>query len=133
MKRVAALLVVALAVVAAPASGAKQASTAVGVGEREFRISLYRPTVPAGAVRFNVRNFGEDAHDLAVRDRRGRVLAASPEIRAGRTATVRVRLRRAGRYTVFCTLLDHEARGMRATLRVKRAKRRQAGRRSPTQ
>jgi plastocyanin len=133
MRRAAVPMLAALGVLAAPASAGRPVPTAVGVGEREFRISLYRPAVPAGEVRFNVRNFGEDAHDLAVRDASGRVLAASPEIRAGRTGTLRVKLRRPGSYAVVCTLLDHEARGMRATLRVKRAKRRQAGRRSPTQ
>ena len=48
---------------AAPAAAAAR-PTAVGVGEREWRIALYRPWVPAGLVKFNVRNFGEDGHDL---------------------------------------------------------------------
>jgi hypothetical protein len=111
-------LAVGLAVATGVAAGARP--TAVGVGEREWRVSLYRSSVPTGRVRLNVRNFGEDGHDLAVRTRSGRLLGATPEIRAGETATLRVRLRRPGRYIVFCSLTGHEELGMRAVLRVKR-------------
>jgi hypothetical protein len=96
------------------------APTQVGVGEREWRVSLYRSTVPVGVVRLNVRNFGEDGHDLAVRTRTGRVLGSLPELRPGQTATLAVRLRKPGRYVVFCSLEGHEAKGMRSRLRVVR-------------
>jgi hypothetical protein len=114
-----AALLLALAAATAPAAAAAPRGTAVGVGEREWRVSPYRPRVPAGVVRFNVHNYGEDGHDLAVRTRAGRVLGAAPEIRPGAGRTLRVRLRR-GRYTLFCTLAGHEARGMRARLVVTR-------------
>jgi hypothetical protein len=94
--------------------------TPVGVGEREWRIALYRSKVPTGRVKFNVRNFGEDAHDLAVRTADGRVLGLLPELKPGRTGTLTVRLRKPGRYRVFCSLEGHEAKGMRAVLRVKK-------------
>jgi hypothetical protein len=112
----AALAAVAAAAYAAPA----RAPTAVGVAEREWRVGLYRSRVPVGPVRFNTRNFGEDGHDLAVRNRAGRVLGHMPELRPGETGRLTVRLRQAGRYTVFCALEGHEARGMRAVLRVVR-------------
>ena len=102
---------------------ARSPVTSVGVAEREFRVSLYRVRVRPGFVKLNVRNFGEDTHDLVVRGphpfvrERGRIV----ELRAGRRGTLRVRLRREGRYAVVCTLADHEARGMRATLRVSRS------------
>jgi plastocyanin len=35
-------------------------------------------------------------------------------------ATLRLTLRRPGRYRLVCTVADHEARGMRAALRVVR-------------
>jgi plastocyanin len=120
----AAALVAAWGAAQASASGAAAARpTAVGVGEREWRIALYRSRVPVGRVRFNVRNFGEDGHDLAVRGRDGKVLGHLPELRAGETGSLTVRLRRRGRYTVFCSLLGHEERGMRAVLRVVRRER----------
>ncbi len=95
-------------------------STAVGVSEREYRIGVYRHTVAPGTVRFNVTNFGEDAHDFTVTTRRGTVLASLPEIRSERRATLKVRLTRPGTYRLLCTQLDHAARGMRATVVVRR-------------
>jgi hypothetical protein len=94
--------------------------TPVGVGEREWRISLYRSKVPTGRVKFNVRNFGEDGHDLGVRAGDGRVLGLLPELKPGRTGTLTLRLRKPGRYRVFCSLEGHEAKGMHAVLRVKK-------------
>jgi plastocyanin len=114
-----ALTALALAATAGPAPAAHpRAGTAVGVAEREFRISIYRHAVRPGVVRFNVRNLGEDSHNLVVRTRRGRILATTGDIRAGRTATLSVRLRRAGTYRLLCTKADHVARGMKARLRV---------------
>jgi Cupredoxin-like domain len=113
-----AVLVLALAASVLPAAG--HPPTAVGVGEREWRISLYRGKVPTGRVNFNVRNFGEDGHDLTVRNASGRVLGAIGEVRPGQTATLSVRLRKPGRYRLFCSLEGHEAKGMHALLRVKR-------------
>ena len=94
--------------------------TPVGVGEREWRISLYRTRVPTGRIKFNVRNFGEDGHDLAVRTRDGRVLGVLPELKPSRSGTLTLRLRKPGRYRLFCSLDGHEALGMHAVLRVKR-------------
>ena len=96
------------------------APTPVGVGEREWRISLYRSHVPVGVVHLNARNFGEDGHDLAIRRAGGKVLKTLPELKPGATGTLGVRLRKPGRYVVFCSLAGHESRGMHAVLRVKR-------------
>ncbi len=120
MTRALALVVVIAAAPAAVAAAPQRKPTAVGVGEREWRVALYRSEVPVGRVRFNVRNFGEDGHDLAVRNRAGKVLGRLAELRPDATGSLTVRLRRAGRYTVFCTLEGHEQLGMRATLKVKR-------------
>jgi len=118
MRRALGLLVAAI-VLTTPAAAAAR-PTAVGVGEHEWRIALYRPWVPAGLVKFNVRNFGEDGHDFVVRNRRGVVRARLPEIGAGERASVTARLMRRGRYTVYCSLPGHLELGMRAVLRVRR-------------
>jgi hypothetical protein len=123
-----AALAVALAasmLASATALAGRPPPIAVGVGEREWRISLYRGKVPAGRVNFNVRNFGEDGHDLAVRTASGRVLGTIAEVRPGRSATLSVRLRAPGRYRLFCSLEGHEARGMHALLRVVKRRRSQ--------
>jgi plastocyanin len=94
-------------------------TTAVGVGAREYRLTAYRTSVPRGTVRFNLANYGEDGHDLVVRTSGGRELGRSGEVRAGKRTTLQVRLA-PGTYRLICDLADHEARGMRATLRVTR-------------
>ena len=97
-----------------------QRAPAIGIGEREFKIAVYRPRVRAGAVRFTVRNLGEDDHDLVVRRAGRRIGGLSAVVRPGRVATLRLTLRHPGRYQLVCTVADHQARGMRATLRVVR-------------
>lgn len=93
-------------------------TTAVGVSLREWAVAPYRDFVRPGRVKLNVQNYGEDAHDLAVL-RRGRLLGQVPELRPGERATLRLRLRRPGRYRLVCTLPGHEERGMRARLTVR--------------
>ena len=116
--------------IAAALALALAAPTPVGVAQREFRFSLYRTSVPRGVVKLNVRNYGEDGHNLVVLSRAGdRVLAELAEVPSGETASLRVRLRRAGRYPLVCTVDDHLARGMRTSLRVKRPRRSAAGKR----
>ncbi len=97
-----------------------RAPTAIGIGEREFAIGVYRPRVHPGALKFTIRNLGEDVHDLVVRRKGKRVGGLATAVKPGQTATLRLTLRRIGRYQLVCTVADHEARGMRATLRVVR-------------
>ena len=97
-----------------------RAPTAVGIGEREFAIAVYRPRVHPGALKLNVRNLGEDVHDLVIRRRGKRIGGLTAAVKPGHTATLRLTLRRIGSYQLVCTVADHEARGMRATLRVVR-------------
>ncbi len=99
------------------ATAAAKVSTAVGVSQREFRLAPYRTRVPVGEVRFNVTNFGEDVHDLVVRDGRGRVVARSAEVKAGGRLTLAVPLRR-GRYRLSCDVANHAQLGMRAGFTV---------------
>lgn len=114
--------VLACAVPAVPAVGAVtgSASTAVGVGEREYRIAVYRPVVRRGTLRLNVTNRGEDAHDLAVLTSAGTPVATSEEVVPGGRSTLVVRLARTGRYTLICTKAEHAARGMVSHIRVAR-------------
>jgi hypothetical protein len=103
----------------APAAAVHRApAQAVGVGEREYRIAVYRRRVRAGAVKLSVRNLGEDDHDLVVRRAGRRIGGLRAVVRPGKAAILRLTLRRPGRYDLVCTVADHESRGMRATLRV---------------
>ena len=108
---------------AGPAAGGglDARGTAVGVSEREFRISAYRPVVPPGGVKLNVTNFGEDVHDLVVLSPRGRQVGTTGEIGAGGRAVLRVKLTKPGVYRLLCSQADHASRGMSTRLRVRRA------------
>ena len=68
-----------------------------------------------------LKNNGQDDHDLAVRNARGKIIASTGVVRHGALGQLRVRLR-PGRYVLVCTLADHEARGMRAVLVVRARK-----------
>lgn len=100
------------------AHAATTPATAVGIGAREFSLAVYRPRVRPGKVKFNVRNLGEDVHDLVVRRGGRRIGGLATVVKPGATATLALTLRKTGRYQLICTVADHEARGMRATLRV---------------
>jgi uncharacterized cupredoxin-like copper-binding protein len=115
-----AALLLAAVLAARPADARRQVpTTSVGVGAREYRLAAYRTSVPRGTVRFNLANYGEDGHDLVVRTSAGHDLARTGEVRAGKRATLALRLA-PGTYRLICDLADHEARGMRTTFRVTR-------------
>jgi plastocyanin len=96
-----------------------QAGTAVGVAQDEFTLNPYRRVVKRGPVRFNIQNYGEDAHNLVIRGPK-RFKVESPEIEPGGRLTLPVTLRRPGTYRLLCTKADHLSRGMRSRLRVRR-------------
>jgi plastocyanin len=99
---------------------AHKSSVAVGVAEREWGISSYRAHVKPGRFRFNVTNFGEDAHNLEVVGPGGFRSAVTPDIKAHEHTTLWVTLRRTGIYRLICTKPGHVQKGMRATIRVTR-------------
>jgi plastocyanin len=120
-----AALAAAGAVTAGGAAGGPldASGTPVGVSEREFRINTYRPTVAPGTIRFNVRNFGEDVHDLVVVSPKGHRLGTTGEIEAGEQGVLRVKLKTPGVYRLLCTQADHSSRGMRSRITVRRKRR----------
>lgn len=88
----------------------------------EFRFSSSRRAVPAGRLRLQLKNIGEDDHDLRIVGPRGTPRAATGVVRPGRVGQIRVRLPR-GTYRYICTVADHEERGMRGTLVVRAVRR----------
>jgi hypothetical protein len=69
---------------------------------REYRFSVYRPSVHAGAVAFNMTNFGEDAHNLRVSGPGGYRSAVSRDVEPGAHLRFTVHLLRAGTYRLVC-------------------------------
>jgi plastocyanin len=114
--------IVLVAMLAVPAGSAvairpETQPTAVGVAQREFHITPYRRSVPAGAVKLNIRNYGEDVHNIVVRGPKG-FTAVGPDIDSGSGATWTVKLRRPGTYSLLCTRANHLKLGMKAKLKV---------------
>jgi hypothetical protein len=85
----------------------------------EFNYRLSRVRVPAGKVRIELANFGQDEHDLRLRKIGGSRVYQLPSALPGQRQTLTARLE-PGLYRLKCTLADHAARGMRAELRVRR-------------
>jgi hypothetical protein len=117
MKRLA--LVFVLAGVLAPSAQAGQAyPTRLQVVVDEFFITFSRSSVPAGQVKIELVNYGEDPHNLRLQRRGSNRIWRFPETAPGNRTIRTIRMRR-GRWHVWCTTSDHENRGMHATLRVK--------------
>jgi hypothetical protein len=90
----------------------------VSVAAREFSLMLSRPLVGAGAVTVELRNSGEDPHNLVVSPEGSHTpLASFSELDPG-TYERRALTLPPGRYRLWCSLEFHEGLGMSATLRV---------------
>ena len=92
----------------------------LSVSSREFSLSLSRPALAAGSVNIELRNVGEDPHDLVLSPDDGShtPLASWGETASGGVVTKPLTLP-AGRYYLFCSLPNHEALGMSAHLSVR--------------
>jgi plastocyanin len=84
-----------------------------------FRFFLSRPAVPAGQVIVEFVNHGQDEHNLnAVEPAKKETASPPPEnTPAGAHRALTLNLH-AGSYNFFCSLADHRAKGMEATLKV---------------
>jgi hypothetical protein len=101
-----------------PAPGDPPLPSFVSVAAREFSLTLSRPYVGAGNVRIELRNVGEDPHNLVVSPEASHSpLATFSELDPGLYERRTVALA-AGRYQLWCSLEGHEALGMSVTLRV---------------
>jgi len=83
----------------------------------EYGFTLSHTTVPAGKVVFDFVNHGQDEHNLNVLPGEG-PLAGSFANTPSQTSSEQAMILRPGTYTLFCSLPEHEQRGMRATLVV---------------
>lgn len=91
------------------------------VNADEFMLNGSRKAGPSGRWQIQLRNNGEDVHDLAIRRGDGRVIARTPIVDPDGLNTIRIRLR-PGTYRLFCGTADHESRGMSWPLIVRAPK-----------
>ena len=113
----------ALAALAATplADGAPRTPSRLQVSADEFTLVLSRSSIRAGSAVVELVNYGEDDHDLALRRlAKGTRTFRIPIVHPGTTGELDARLP-AGRYRIWCTLPQHRARGMSATLVVRAA------------
>ena len=123
MKRLALTLVVAIAaagLAALPAGARPSTFSYVQVVEKEFTLTPSRSSVRAGSVSLELVNFGMDTHDLVVQStkpgsKRLKFKQLDPKGRTERTLRLTP-----GRYTLWCSIAGHKAKGMRTTLLVKK-------------
>ena len=111
-----AVLVIALLgalAVALPASARTTTVAVTAAKPSEFHFTLSKRTVLKGTVVFKVTNKGTIPHDFKIAGRKTAL------IQPGKTATLRVVFRKAGRFTYMCTVPGHAAAGMKGTLTVK--------------
>jgi uncharacterized cupredoxin-like copper-binding protein len=120
VRRFALLLVAIISGLAAlPASAGTDQLSFVQVVAKEYTLTLSRPSVRAGSVSLELVNFGMDTHDLIVKgvkvgSKPMKFKQLDPRGRAERTLRLTP-----GRYLLSCSISNHKARGMHATLVVR--------------
>jgi copper binding plastocyanin/azurin family protein len=91
----------------------------VSVSAREWSLTLSRPVVGTGSVTVELRNVGEDPHNLVLSPDDGSHTPLSEWAETGPGEHLRKAVTLPpGRYLLFCSLEGHEAAGMSARLRV---------------
>ena len=91
----------------------------LGVSATEYHLTLSRPSVKAGVVEIELQNDGQDPHDLRVRRVGGSHTFSVPLVAPGSRHTLTIHVK-PGSYRLWCSIADHRALGMQATLRVRR-------------
>jgi len=90
------------------------ATVAVTAGKpSEFKFTLAPKTVKKGVVTFKVTNKGALAHDFKIAGKK------TKQIAKGKTTTLKITFKKAGKFAYLCTLPSHAAAGMKGTLVVK--------------
>jgi uncharacterized cupredoxin-like copper-binding protein len=108
-----AALAVAVPATAATRHHAATKTTTITVAASEFKFKLSKTSAPKGAVVFKVTNKGAVAHDFKINGKK------TPLINHGKSATLKVTFKKAGKFPYLCTVPGHAASGMKGTFTVK--------------
>jgi len=129
MRRRVAFAVALVAIVAAAPGPTTTRSSAASGPERllvrglEYELRLSKQRLVPGRAIIQFVNGGEDAHDLRIQRLGGGREFGFAELAPGEYESLDRRLRRKSRYVLWCSLSDHRALGMEATLRTKKRRR----------
>jgi len=99
------------------AAAAKTYPTRIQVVAKEFYFALSRRTVGPGPAIVQLVNFGEDAHDLRMERVGGTKIYGTPTVQPGAFHNMSLTLA-PGKYLLWCSIANHRALGMQATLVV---------------
>ena len=90
----------------------------VQVAATEFDFALSRASIRSGRALVELANYGEDPHDLRMQRVGGKRIYTLGVVAPGESNVLAANLL-PGRFRLWCSIADHRARGMRATLIVK--------------
>ena len=107
-----AALVVAVPATAAPSRHAATTTT-ITVKMTEFKFTLSRSSAPRGTVVFKIVNKGQVAHDFKINGKK------TPLVAPGKSTTLTVKFKNAGKYPYLCTVAGHAASGMKGVFTIK--------------
>src|SRR5689334_19368742 len=106
IRRLVLLSLTAAALVVPAAATAKPAATTISVTAgkpTEFRFTLSKSTAKHGAVTFKVKNGGNLPHDFKIAGKK------TPLIQPGKSTTLKITFKKAGKYPYQCTVPGHAA------------------------
>ena len=106
------VLLLGLVVLGGPAPARLQ------VVAKEYSFGLSRSVVRSGPAVIELANFGQDPHDLRLQRVGARHIAGLGVVAPGARAELSLKNLPPGRYSLWCSVANHRALGMRATLIV---------------
>jgi plastocyanin len=112
-------LVLLLAVAGTAVAFGGKAPARVQVVAKEYSFALSRTRLAPGNAVLELANFGQDPHNLRLQRVGARHVAGLGTVAPGSRADLSVQLV-PGRYLIWCSVANHRALGMRATLIVAR-------------
>ena len=112
MKRVIVLLALVCALGVVGSAGAATSTVQVKAGEFFFKLSKTSIAKP-GTVVFTVKNAGHIAHDFKIAGKKTAL------IQPGKSATLKVKFAKAGKYAYLCTVPGHASAGMKGRFTVR--------------
>jgi plastocyanin len=94
---------------------------ATGESSPFYALDANERTLAAGVIHFNIYNYDQDPHTFAVADANGQQVSSTVNVPAGQPTTAQTLTvdLPPGTYTLFCTLPQHAALGMKTTITVR--------------
>lgn len=89
------------------------AASSVSVKASEFKFALSKKSVHKGKVTFRIKNTGAVKHDFKIAGHK------SKTVNKGKSTTLTVTFKKAGKYKYTCTIDGHAGLGMKGTFTVK--------------